>query len=177
MARKTQDFSAWSKVVQDSKSIVGPKFCGDTLFTLAKKKAESLPDEIAFFSVGGGGLSYRQIFEKACKLAVSLKMKGIKQGDVVSMQLPNWGEAAVINVAVSGLGAIVNPIPAIYRSSEVGAILKDAKSKILFVPKSFRSIDYESDVNKIRSSLPELIDVVYVRCEGDGHTIYENLLL
>lgn len=170
------DFSAWSDIVNTNINEEGVEPSGDTVFTLAAQKSELTPEDIAFFGSDGKVVSYRQIFQDACKLRVALQKMGVKSGDVVSMQLPNWAEAAAINIAVSGLGAIINPIPAIYRSAEIKAILKDANSKLLFAPSVFRSIDYKNDIKEILASLTSLLDVVYVRCKDDGYTTYENIL-
>tara|TARA_R110002167_G_scaffold362684_3_gene582161 strand:- start:127 stop:1776 length:1650 start_codon:yes stop_codon:yes gene_type:complete len=170
------DFSAWSDVVDKSVSEAGAEKYGDTVFTLAKQKSELTPDGVALIGGDGKAVSYRQIFKDACRLRVALQEMGVCSGDVVSIQLPNWAEAAVINIAVSGLGGVINPIPAIYRSAEIRAILDDARSKVLFAPSSFRSTNYRNDISEIRESLTSLLDVVYVRCDDDSCTTYEKIM-
>ncbi len=48
---------------------------------------------------------------------------GIRAGDVVSWQLPNWFEGAALAVAIDRIGAVSNPIITIYREREVGVRL------------------------------------------------------
>ena len=70
---------------------------------------------------------------------------GLKPGDVVSFQLPNWIEAAVIALAARRCGLVLNPIPPIYREAEVGYILRDCGAKLVFVPQVFRKHDHQRD--------------------------------
>ena len=59
-----------------------------------------------------------------------------------SFQFPNWREGIVLDIAAGALGLIVNPIVPIYRDAELRFILKDAGSKIIFIPDRYRSINY-----------------------------------
>ena len=42
---------------------------------------------------------------------------GVRPGDVVSVQLPNWYETVAIDLGVLRLGAVLNPMLPIYRSA------------------------------------------------------------
>ncbi|MGN6690065.1 MAG: AMP-binding protein, partial [Sphingopyxis sp.] len=68
---------------------------------------------------GDHQLSYRDIWSDAVRLASALGARGLRPGDVVSFQLPNWHEVMVINVAACMAGLVCNPIVPIYRDSEV----------------------------------------------------------
>src|SRR6266481_5844143 len=67
------------------------------------------PDRI-FVLDGDLRVSRRELWQKALRLARSLHNVGLSAGDVVSFQLPNWVEAAVINLSSAMLGLVVNPI-------------------------------------------------------------------
>lgn len=110
----------------------------------------------------------------ARRLAGWLRQAGVGPGDVVSFQLPNWWEVIVIDTAISLVGAISNPIVAIYRDAEVEFILRDARSKIMFVPDVFRSINYAEMMSRLRARLPDLLHVVVVR--GNGELTYPQVL-
>jgi acyl-CoA synthetase (AMP-forming)/AMP-acid ligase II len=103
----------------------------------------------------------------ARRLAGWLRQIGVGPGDVVSFQLPNWWEVIVIDTAVSMVGAISNPVVAIYRDAEVEFILRDARSKVIFIPDVFRSINYAEMMSRLRHRLPDLLHVVTVRGEGE----------
>lgn len=96
-------------------------------------------------------------------LAASLQELGVRSGDVVSFQLPNWQEAAIINIACAFVGAVVTPIVPIYRDAEVGQMLLDSGSRLHFTAETFRSFDYAAMLERLRPTLPQLMSVVFVR--------------
>ncbi len=96
-------------------------------------------------------------------LAASLQELGVRSGDVVSFQLPNWQEAAIINIACAFVGAVVTPIVPIYRDAEVGQMLLDSDSRLHFTAETFRSFDYAAMLERLRPTLPQLMSVVFVR--------------
>ena len=63
-------------------------------------------------------------------------------GSVVSFMLPNWHEAAVVYLAATLAGMVVNPILPSLRDHELRFILDDADTRIIFVPGTFRGHDY-----------------------------------
>lgn len=118
--------------------------------------------------------TFADVAAEALALANWLRSGGLKPGDVVSFQLPNWYETITINLAACIGRFVVNPIVPIYRDAEVGYILKNSRSRVFFIPETFRSIDYVEMVEKLRCSLPNLETVVTVRAQGkrEGFTYY-----
>lgn len=112
---------------------------------------------------GDRHLTRREAWDKALALASFFRARGLQPGDVVSLQLPNWIEAAIIALAARMSGLIINPIPPIYREAEVGHILGDCRAKLVFVPQVFRKHDYAVMIESLRPALPDLRDVVIVR--------------
>src|SRR3546814_16586645 len=103
--------------------------------------AQSDPDGVAIWFDDGSELTYRQGCEEAITLAASLTELSLRKGDVVSANLPNWREMAIINLACCALGLVITPIIPIYRAREVGFILKDAGSRLLVPPVGTGSIE------------------------------------
>ncbi|OLS40740.1 AMP-binding protein [Bacillus sp. MRMR6] len=87
-------------------------------------------------------LTYQDLNDQVKKLAGGLLSIGVKKGDVVSFQMPNWIECAVIHQAISMIGGVSNPIIPIYRNKEVKYILKQSNTKVLIVPATFRQFNY-----------------------------------
>ncbi|MEV5411329.1 AMP-binding protein [Thermopolyspora sp. NPDC052614] len=52
-----------------------------------------------------------------------LRAAGVRRGDVVGVQLPNWWEAVATFHALWGMGAVVCPIPSNHRTAELARIL------------------------------------------------------
>jgi len=124
--------------------------------------AERIPEAPAAIE-SGRVTSYAELVSEAQALAAALAGLGVRPGDVVSFQLPNWREALAINVACSLLGCTVNPIVPIYRGAELEFILADARSRVAFVPQRFRDFDYAEMLEGMRPRLPSLAHVVAVR--------------
>ncbi|MEA3179503.1 MAG: cyclohexanecarboxylate-CoA ligase [Gammaproteobacteria bacterium] len=125
-------------------------------------------------------VTFGEILQEAEWVAVSLWSLGLRPGDVISFQLPNWIEAAAINLAASLLGLVVNPIVPIYRESETTAIVRDCRAKVLFVPDTFRRFDHLGMAERVRAASPTLQHVVVVKPPAgfarEGVLTYETLL-
>jgi acyl-coenzyme A synthetase/AMP-(fatty) acid ligase len=100
------------------------------------------------------------------RLATALRGWGLKAGDVVSFQLPNWQEAVLVELACALCGFVCNPIVPIYRDKEVGFILADARSKVLFLPESFRGFDFRAMVDRLAAQGVIADRVIFVRSDN-----------
>jgi acyl-CoA synthetase (AMP-forming)/AMP-acid ligase II len=139
-----------------------------TMADVARRACREAPDRILLIE-GDRRLTRAEAWDAASRLAAFFLSRDLKPGDVVSFQLPNWIEAAVIALAVRRCGLVLNPIPPIYRESEVSYILQDCRAKLVFVPQVFRKHDHQRMLAGLRSQLPSLRDVVVVRGHGaDG---------
>ncbi|MEJ7929403.1 AMP-binding protein [Ramlibacter sp. AN1015] len=151
---------------------------GVTLARCAAQRAAEAPDLVAAVD-RTGAVGFATLHAQAQWLAAALAERGLRPGDVVSFQLPNWHEAMVINLAACLGGYVCNPIIPIYRDAEVGYILRHAHTRVFFIPRSFRSIDYLEMVRRLQPGLPALRDVVLVGDEGpapDGCLRFQDLL-
>lgn len=109
--------------------------------------------------------TYGEIEDAVSRLAGALLGMGVQRGDVVSWQLPNWVEAILVHQATLRVGAVSNPIVAIYRETELSFILDQARSKVVFAPAEFRKFNYLEMYRGLQRDLPELKTVVAV---GEG---------
>ena len=109
-------------------------------------------------------------------LAGALQRRGLVAGDVISFQLPNWRETAVIDLAASLLGLVVAPIVPIYRDAEVAFMLADSAIKAAFFPGTYRNFDYAAMMQRLVPDLPQLRLLCPVRCETAGADSYETML-
>lgn len=142
---------------------------------LARRLAESRPDAEAIADYEGA-LAFGPLLAQAEALAASLQELGLRRGDVLSFQLPNWRETAILNVAASLVGLVCNPIVPIYRDAELTAILHDAGARCLVVPGTWRGYDYAGAAARLRHALPALRHIVTVRAPRPGMLAFEDLL-
>lgn len=133
-----------------------------TLADDARDRALHEPDRVCIRD-GRRAITYAEVLTEARGLAAGLWALGLRPGNVISFQLPNWIEAAVIDMAASLLGLIVNPIVPIYREFETTAIVRDCKAKALFITDKLRNFDYIGMALDIRSACPSLEHIVVVR--------------
>jgi acyl-CoA synthetase (AMP-forming)/AMP-acid ligase II len=136
-----------------------------TLVETARAAVAADPDHVLLIE-GERRLTRAEAWEQSLRLAGFFLARGLKPGDVISFQLPNWSETAVIALAARMCGLIINPIPPIYRESELAYILADCGAKLIFVPGSFRKYDHQAAVEALRPTLPALHDIIAVRADG-----------
>ena len=151
------------------------EWTAQTLASTARERAADYPDVVAI-SGETGGLTYAQMVTEAEALARGLLASGLKRGNTVSFQLPNWIESAVVNLACAFGGFVINPIVPIYRHAELRFILKDCKAKAIVIPVSFRGVDFPAMIAELRADLPELEHVIVVRGSAGGAANYEQVL-
>jgi acyl-CoA synthetase (AMP-forming)/AMP-acid ligase II len=78
----------------------------------------------------------------ARSLAGSLRAEGVRAGDVVAFQLPNWVEAGIVFWAAAYLGATVVPIVHFYGAKEVGYILDSISPDVVVSAEQFGQTDH-----------------------------------
>lgn len=107
-------------------------------------------------------LSYRQLGRMAGRAALGLVALGVKKGDVVSYQLPNWWQFTVLSLACMRIGAVTNPLMPIFRERELEFMLSFAEAKVVVVPRSFRGFDYPAMMEGLRPKLPAMEHLLIV---------------
>jgi cyclohexanecarboxylate-CoA ligase len=119
--------------------------------------------------------TYAELGDLISRAAAALKHIGIGPRDVISVQLPNWWEFAVIALAAFRVGAVVNPLMPIFREHELGYMLDFAETKLLIVPKLFRGFDHEAMALALQPKLPKLQHIIVV--DGEGSNSFDQALL
>lgn len=89
------------------------------------------------------------------RIAAAWHQLGLREGDVIAIQMPNWAETAVSYAAAAFLGAVFVPIVPIYGSAEVGFILRQSRARALLVPTRLRRLDYSAGLRDL-GELPDL---------------------
>lgn len=112
--------------------------------------------------VGERTHTYAQLDRDANRMANFLIAAGIRPGDVVSVQMPNWYETVVIDVGVMRAGAVMNPLLPNYRGKELRYVLAAGGVKVVFTPELYRRFDHRALIEEIRSDLQTLSHCVAV---------------
>ena len=146
-----------------------------TVAQMAARIAERDPQRITHV-FDGQPCAIGPLLADARLLAGALQRRGLTAGDVISFQLPNWREAAVIDLAASLLGLVIAPIVPIYRNAEVAFMLADAGVKAAFFPGQYRGFDFAAMMRELRPQLPRLRLLSCVRGEQAEADSFESLL-
>jgi cyclohexanecarboxylate-CoA ligase len=124
-------------------------------------------------------VTYAELDRQVDAVAGALLALGVRAGDVVSWQLPNWWELIPLHYGIMRAGAVSNPILPIHRRNEVEFILRQAETKVFVHAATFRGFDYRAMVAELAPRLPALETTVVVRGDGDaawGGRTFSDLL-
>lgn len=172
------DVSGWGTRLDDAmidRYTGSGHWSGVTLTDCARQCAQQAAARTAVVD-GDVQLGFADLLERAARLASALRRRGLKPGDVVSFQLPNWHETLVINLAASIGGFVCNPIVPIYRDAEVGFILESSRTRVFFIPQSFRNFDYLAMMQRLGPQLGRCPEVVLVRADDGEHANLEQCI-
>jgi cyclohexanecarboxylate-CoA ligase len=128
-------------------------YSGQTIDQLLRATASGRGPTVAYID-GGVELSWGQLDAEVDRVAHQLRGAGVGRGDVVLAQLPNWWETVVVFYAVARIGAVINPVVAIYREAELGFILRQAAPAAVVVPERFRGCDHVGMMAGLVAELP-----------------------
>jgi len=123
-------------------------------------------------------LTYAQLREKVDKLAIGMMKLGIKKGDSVLVQLPNWGEFIYSYFAIYKIGAAIVLLVTGHSDVEVGHLASLADAKAWIVPEKYRKTDYLPIIDSVLKTNPELEGrVILVRSEDSGRFVTMERLI
>ncbi|OMO59825.1 AMP-dependent synthetase/ligase [Corchorus capsularis] len=88
--------------------------------------------------------TWRQTYERCCRVASSLRSLNIVNNDVVSVLAPNVPAMYEMHFAVPMAGAVLNTINTRLDAKNVATILRHAETKVLFVDCQFVSLIREA---------------------------------
>jgi acyl-CoA synthetase len=131
--------------------------------------ARAEPQRVAIVD-RSGTMTYAQLDQSVRRAAAGLWNLGLRGGDVLAIQLPNWREFAVFQQAAARIGVAYVPLLPQLREAEIGYLLSACKAKVIVVPGVHRNFDHVAMVNALRSKLPSLKAVFSVdRTPGATH--------
>ncbi len=98
-----------------------------SMFDAVKAVAEKYPDSVAFDFMGRS-TTYRQMIRSIEKCAKSLKTIGVREGDCVTIAMPNCPQAIYLFYAVNLVGGIANMIHPLSSEKEIEFYLNESNS-------------------------------------------------
>jgi acyl-CoA synthetase (AMP-forming)/AMP-acid ligase II len=127
-----------------------------TIARLLEDRAEATPGADMVVDEQSRHRSFGDIGCATEVTAAGLLACGVQPGDVVSWQLPNGIETITLALALARLGAVQNPLVMMLRERELGFICRQARSRWLLVPRTFRGTDHLAMAEAVARSVPGL---------------------
>ena len=117
---------------------------------------------------GATALTYAELLSTAERIAAGLRERGVRPGDRVVTQLPNWWEAVAVSWAVFLAGGVLVPVVPIYRARELRFILEQVRPKAVVAPAEFRRYAHANELRAALTGIGSGAAVVSVRGGATG---------
>jgi acyl-CoA synthetase (AMP-forming)/AMP-acid ligase II len=122
-------------------------------------------------------LTYQELLEYVERAAAWLTGAGVRPGDVVCWQTPNWWEAHVLGLAVWHVGAVSSPIAPFYREHELRQVIEQVRPAAVVAAESFRGFAHaEVFDDLLRDVHLGAIPKVVLRGYRSGWTPFEDVV-
>jgi cyclohexanecarboxylate-CoA ligase len=135
---------------------------GETLADAFAATANRRPDAVAVVD-DAVRIGFAELVARADRAAAGLAALGVRPGDTVAVQLPNWHETLVAYLAIARLGAVITPVLPSHRERELGFVLQASGARVLLIPGVYRNCDHRRLVARVRADTPALGHVIVVR--------------
>ncbi len=101
-------------------------------------------------------VSYREFDQQVRRMAGGLVDLGVRAGDVVAFQLPDWWETAALLLACLRVGAVAQPIVPQLRSREIERVLARTGARVCVTVDSWAGYGHARALAEMAPRLPEL---------------------
>lgn len=120
------------------------------------KSAKNYPDQVAL-TFQGKDTTYRNLIPQVLQAEKAFKAIGIKEGDVVTVCMPNVPQTVICLYAINAIGAIASMIHPLSAVHEIAFYLKEAQSRTIITLDQFYG-----KIKKVRE-LTELDNIIIAR--------------
>lgn len=130
----------------------GANYVPLTPLTFLKRAANVYSNRVSVIH-RGVRFTWRQTYERCCRLASALKSLNVVHNDVVSVLAPNIPAMYEMHFAVPMAGAVLNTINTRLDAKTIATILKHSEAKIFFIDYEYVQIASEA-LTLLMASLP-----------------------
>ena len=122
----------WLKYYEEENIPGNIEYPDCSMVDMVMQSAEKWPDNVAY-SYYGHKVTYKNFVKKIEKTARALKNYGVKEGDRVTICMPNTPEGITMVYAVNMVGAVCNMVHPLSSEKELEYYIKVADSKYVLV--------------------------------------------
>jgi cyclohexanecarboxylate-CoA ligase/acyl-CoA synthetase len=119
-----------------------------------------------FVSDGTEELTFAEVRARAYRFGARLLELGVRPGDRVVVQLPNWVEFVVAYLGIARIGAVTVPVMTVYRHAEVRHVLTNSGAVAAVTSGTFRGFDHAGMFRELRAEVPALATLIVTRGEA-----------
>ncbi len=101
---------------------------------LLRSAVDRRPDSEALVELGGERVTYRQLWDRAARIAGGLRAAGVQPGDRVANRLPNGNEWVYAFWGTLLAGAVVVPVNTRFAEPEVRYVVEDSGAAFVVEP-------------------------------------------
>lgn len=127
-----------------------------TLNDIWNTQVAAFPDREYVSDNLGVRYTYAEIDDKASRLAAWLHDVGVKNGDVVSCQMPPWSEFCILYVACLKVGAVSHPLPVTFNDEDLIYSMDLVESKAFMCPTFHHKTNFEDQILSAVDRIPTL---------------------
>jgi len=138
---------------------------------IMERGAQAAPDKVAVIE-GDTRKTYKELNDATNALAAGLSKLGFQKGDRVAIYMKNSIEFITAFYALQKLGVIVAWINPNYRASESNFVLRNSRSKGVFVFGEWGGFDYVEALLSSKGELPDLETIIVAGDPGEGEGLY-----
>lgn len=130
--KKDAKLRPWIKYYDEENIPANIEYPDCSMVDMILKSAEKWPDNVAY-SYYGHKVTYKNFVRKIEKAARALKNYGVKEGDKVTICMPNTPEGITMVYAVNMVGAVCNMVHPLSSEKELEYYIRVAESKYVLV--------------------------------------------
>ena len=104
----------------------------ESLVHMLRATVERVGDGLAAAEVGGDQVTYRELWQRAARVAGGLRREGVERGDRVAIRLINGLDWVLAFWGAQLAGAVVVPVNTRFKDSEVEYLLDDSGATYVF---------------------------------------------
>ena len=131
-SKKTANEHPWYKYYKEAGYPEHIDYPDCALVDMVMKSAEQWPENVAYIYYGHK-VTYRNFMKKIEKAAKALKNYGVKEGDMVTICMPNTPEGITMMYAVNMVGAVCNMVHPLSSEKELEYYITNTESRYVLV--------------------------------------------